>query len=71
MAHPTLDQTDPAGWARTLYRRVLVGWASDALVLRASGLDRPGRRVASGMVSPLGSIGPVADREMATPRRVA
>jgi hypothetical protein len=27
-----------------MYQRVLVGWASDVLVLRAAGLDRPGHR---------------------------
>lgn len=30
--------------ARRMYRRVLAGWAMDVLALRASGLDKPGRR---------------------------
>lgn len=31
--------------ARAMYRRAITGWAQDALRLRASGLDRPTRRI--------------------------
>jgi hypothetical protein len=40
----TTSQDDPMRVARRMYQRVLVGWASDVLVLRAAGLDRPGHR---------------------------
>jgi hypothetical protein len=33
---------------RTMFQRVISSWASDALILRRSGLDRPGARSSSG-----------------------
>jgi len=37
--------------ARAMYRAVLSGWASDALRLRARGLDRPSGRSVSGPIA--------------------
>jgi hypothetical protein len=49
---PTTTSDDPLRVARRMYQRVLVGWASDVLVLRAAGLDRPGHRRAVRPVTP-------------------
>lgn len=43
--------------AQEMYRRVLTGWAHDALRLRASGLDRPTRRIGRpGAVRPTSAV---------------
>lgn len=43
--------------AQEMYRRVVTGWAHDALRLRASGLDRPTRRIGRpGAVRPTSTV---------------
>lgn len=39
--------------ARRMFRKVLVGWASDTLALRRAGLDRPTVRAACQPATPL------------------
>lgn len=44
--------------ARFMYRRMVQGWAHDALRLRSSGLDRPVCRIGgAGSVRPAGRVG--------------
>lgn len=49
VAQPHADVLEDA---RSMYRRVLSGWAIDAARLRRRGLDRPSRRAGNGLGLP-------------------
>ena len=43
MPKPSVENPITPRDAKRMYRRVLASWAQDLMVLRATGMDRPGR----------------------------